>query len=97
MIAVCWHSVSKADDTVFIGKVKSVQFECMDNDEPFHDICSGKVQVKSKNKKTIVLQLQWQPAKEKLLWLYSTKELTFSVEQLEHTTEYGLLRQPEAK
>jgi hypothetical protein len=92
--SICWHSLSNAGDMVFVGKVISVQFECSEVGKIPHDVCSGKVQVKPNNKKPLILQIFWRPKQENLLWLYSTKELTFNVEQLDHTTEYGLLQMP---
>ena len=77
---------------VLVGKVKSVQFECIDFGKGYSESCSGKAQVKTNNNKLNTVQFRWRPKEETPQWLYSTKELTFYVEPLEHTTEYGLLR-----
>ena len=86
------QTVKAEDDIVFVGVVKSVQFQCTDFGKPLGQRCSGKIQVNTKDNKVWTVQTSWNPEDQAPPWLSSTKELTFDVYPLEHTTEYDLVR-----
>ena len=99
MGTICLPAVSADNENMFIGKISLLQFHCHDFDSgKIHDVyCDGKVDVKSEQGKLKTIQVSWNPKKENPQWFYSTKELIFYIEQLAHTTEYGLERLPAEK